>query len=980
MTSMASDNRISDAIGMAISKLRPEDIYTDEAHKFKASGDRLRGGCPWHSSKSGTSFVVTQSTMQFWCGGCQFGGGPIQYLHRLNGGDGGPRGTEFIDIARELCIKAGVDFPEKEINPEEQARYTFLSERSALLANIIEFCQSQIRDDHRTYLSQRGFTDDDIAELGIGFYEVAALRKHLARYDKELLECCKVLWGALDGYLVFPWYDDRKRPLTLYFKWTSKTPPEGGPKTTALPNPKLDGKDILSSKHVPYCFDRTGGEKHLVLVEGVTDAALAQVRGDRRVIACVAAELSKGQVETLKRHRVESVTICLDPDKAGDNGVISCVKALEEAEIKPLIAPRLPDGLDPDDFIISNGIDAWKAHICQAETPLQRDIKAIAETKPDLLKLSNLLEPLKSKLARLPGTELEGYLDLIKKTFELKADFMKEFRREIKEITIAAQPGDTATKSTATLESLQSVPRIHPAIDFPEAFMTLGFRVDQGEDGDGLLFIVSDGEAVEALVNPEEIVRAGQTYRVKRGTPPLINDTWGLQKLRDFRQNPKKPESLFHDLKQAFGTYLDMDGDVYGLMAGWATGSYFAHMFTAYPFLHFHGPKECGKSKTLEALRCVCFNAWKGRDITAAALGDTTDGQRGTLLLDQAEKLDGSPENGGNLIGLLADSYKKAGGQRRVVEITKAGRSVLEFSTYGPKAFASTKSLDPDLADRCVRIPMTRTRNKLPDLEGWESVWTEIRDKLYRFALCNFKDVWAHYQSVEGNGTRIGELWRPMQAVLSALCVQHHEIEGIRRLFTAGAEEGRHELGGWESCLFDVLKQKADEGLDDFKMTGADILKAMDIQGESKPGNPWVGSALSRFSLLSGIPKREYADGRKQKVKVYPFNSVHILKMYEIYMRDTPLNDMSHMSQAGNSNDSNGSHGTGIKHRTSPNVSQMTDPDNLGPGGTCPTEKGCPTEAIEFIANSDMGQVGQAKSGGMSQEKSMETDFDEGVL
>ena len=80
-------------------------------------------------------------------------------------------------------------------------------------------------------------------------------------------------------------------------------------------------------------------------------------------------------------------------------------------------------------------------------------------------------------------------------------------------------------------------------------------------------------------------------------------------------------------------------------------------------------------------------------------------------------------------------------GQRRVVEITKAGRSVLEFSTYGPKAFASTKPLDPDLADRCVRIPMTRTRRRLPDLEGWEPVWGELRDKLYRFTLAAFKDV-----------------------------------------------------------------------------------------------------------------------------------------------------------------------------------------------------------------------------------------------
>ena len=151
-----------------------------------------------------------------------------------------------------------------------------------------------------------------------------------------------------------------------------------------------------------------------------------------------------------------------------------------------------------------------------------------------------------------------------------------------------------------------------------------------------------------------------------------------------------------------YKTFLDLPEPAYGLLEAWTVGTYYAHLFTAFPFLQFHGPKESGKSKTLEAMRCTYFNAWKGRDITAAALGDTSDGQRGTLLLDQAEKL--NQEHEGNLIGLLADSYKKAGGQRRVVEITKAGRSILEFSTYGPKAFASTKNLDPDLRDRCVRV------------------------------------------------------------------------------------------------------------------------------------------------------------------------------------------------------------------------------------------------------------------------------------
>jgi hypothetical protein len=122
-------------------------------------------------------------------------------------------------------------------------------------------------------------------------------------------------------------------------------------------------------------------------------------------------------------------------------------------------------------------------------------------------------------------------------------------------------------------------------------------------------------------------------------------------------------EPVFSMLDNALANYLDLPEPAYGLLAAWALGTYFAHLFTAFPFLQFHGPKESGKSKSLEALRFVSFNAWKGRDITPAALGDTADGQRGTLLLDQAEKLNGDKESG-NLIGLLADSYGPGRGYR----------------------------------------------------------------------------------------------------------------------------------------------------------------------------------------------------------------------------------------------------------------------------------------------------------------------------
>ena len=390
-------------------KLSVEDVFTSPAHAWRERGKTWKGGCPWHESKSGSSFTVDEDSLRWWCGGCQIGGSPTQYLHGLKtGSPSTPNGDDFVEIARELARMSGVPFPSRELTEEEKARGRAREARRSVLDVVIshaaEVLWSPAGEAARAYLTkERKFTEEDLRTLHVGFYDsVAGFRSVLDKAGLDPKDAnvdpdqkgSSVLREELEGFAVFPWWDERGRPLTLYGRWKEKTPPlqkdhpgyrwkrdkareewearkaTGAavspweepmvPKTTALLGEGTKGSPLYFNRA------RAAGVQELVLVEGVIDAALLQVRGDARVVASVAAVVSKLQVEALVRNRVKAVYICGDPDPGGDAGTLSNIKALEAAGISTFVMDRLPDGLDPDEFLLRDGMDAWKDRVSRA--------------------------------------------------------------------------------------------------------------------------------------------------------------------------------------------------------------------------------------------------------------------------------------------------------------------------------------------------------------------------------------------------------------------------------------------------------------------------------------------------------------------------------------------------------------------------------------------------------------------------------------
>jgi hypothetical protein len=100
-------------------RLTLERAFNWHGHDFRQHGSKLKGNCPWHDSKSGTAFYaeIKDGSPVWRCPACDIGGSVIEYRHRLSGGNGSPRGSEFVALVKELAGEVNVPFPDRSFNP-----------------------------------------------------------------------------------------------------------------------------------------------------------------------------------------------------------------------------------------------------------------------------------------------------------------------------------------------------------------------------------------------------------------------------------------------------------------------------------------------------------------------------------------------------------------------------------------------------------------------------------------------------------------------------------------------------------------------------------------------------------------------------------------------------------------------------------------------------------------------------------------------
>jgi DNA primase len=285
-----------------------------------------------------------------------------------------------------------------------------------------------------------GLNEETIKTYLLGYSPGQDLLKHLTDrgYTKEqslqtglFVQLGERVTEFYKGRLVFPYW---KNGQVVYFigRKTTRTSEDNWEKGKYKKLLTRTDKRPYISEHVQnsyfYGEDSIRGADTVYVAEGVTDC-LSLLQTGYPVISPVTTRFRTQDQDHLIDLTKHASTIFLIPDaeenQAGIKGAMDTAERLEAAG-KSVFIINIPkpggiEKIDITDFLRDHGGEAFEKLIKQAKTALQLEIDRLAGENFDLIRLSDRLGPIKEKLAAMPQSKAEGYLEYLKETLSVKA-------------------------------------------------------------------------------------------------------------------------------------------------------------------------------------------------------------------------------------------------------------------------------------------------------------------------------------------------------------------------------------------------------------------------------------------------------------------------------------------------------------------------------------------------------------------------------
>ena len=358
---------------------------------LRKGGANLLGLCPFHGEKS-PSFTVSPSKQFYHCFGCGAHGDAIRFLMEH-------AGLGFLDAVKDLAQQAGLQVPETQLDPAEQARAAQARARQHTLTDVLhraaEHYRSRLKDDTRAieYLKLRGLTGRVAQHFGLGYAPSGwrSLASAFPDYEAtELVDAGLVIVHGEEGEEQKRY--DRFRDRIMFpirsvkgevIGFGGRVLDGGEPKYLNSPETPVFVKGLeLYGLHEARVAIRERG--YALVVEGYMDVVALAQSGFGNAVATLGTACTPEHVKKLLRF-TDSVVFSFDGDAAGRR---AASRALEAAlpQVNDLRSFRflfLPSEHDPDSYVRAHGAEAFDKFV-EAATPLSRQLLDRASEGADL--------------------------------------------------------------------------------------------------------------------------------------------------------------------------------------------------------------------------------------------------------------------------------------------------------------------------------------------------------------------------------------------------------------------------------------------------------------------------------------------------------------------------------------------------------------------------------------------------------------------
>jgi len=313
----------------------------------------------------------------------------------------------------------------------------------------------------------------------------------------------------------------------------------------------------------------------------------------------------------------------------------------------------------------------------------------------------------------------------------------------------------TKVTQTTTFEIIQSkISRINPDSGVVNERAYLGVWLPakvHEEDGIKIRHIFhllfNDGELV-----PADSDRLSSKDIFLHSDPVYTELKIGIETILHLSELPTvNPEQIVFDIIAILKKFVEFDdARYYALIAYWVIGTYFHKRFSSFAYLFINALKRSGKTKLLDVLKLLCYNAVFSPNMSTSSLFRLTQSAGATTLLDESEDL-ADPEKQAEFKSLLLSGYKRG---TFVYRSEKENEKYIPvpFDVYSPKAIANIRGIDDVLEDRCITVTMKRGKNLAiinKDVPIENPIWEEIRDTLTRLYFQEYASIEATYSQME---------------------------------------------------------------------------------------------------------------------------------------------------------------------------------------------------------------------------------------